>query len=815
MKRILLSFASAAVFSGTGIAGVNMQALTTFGGGDGWLSPAEYSILDNTPADTTRGIACNPVTGNLLVLTRDGGLSIRILDGATGTQTGTMSVTGISGGTFTGNHIAVADDGVIYACNLASPVSSANPFKIYRWAEEGEAPVMAVSSSAVTAGRLGDSFNVFGSGTGTLLVAGESNSSGTGTRNGFGVFSTTDGINFTATQVTFGTNPPAAGDFRLGITFLDSNTVMGAATSSNFRVADFTGGTGTLMDSTATSSSGERPMDYAVIGGTPLLATVDTNSALVRIYNMTDPFTPVLAASLNLTTGTHVTNNSGLGAVSWGPETAGSARLYALDTNNGIQAFTVIITPDTVPPAFASSPGNRTVYDRGQTTFTASATGTPPPTYQWFFNNDPIPGAASASLTINPVSPTSAGSYFCRATNMAGTADSAAATLAISSSVNTAALTPAWALAPGSRSYLAAAGDTERGLDYHPASNRLFIASRAFGTQVLVLDGTTGADLHQLDMTGVSGGNFTVMSPGINADGAIYVCNLSNTVDGSSFKIYKWATDVPGVPPVTAYDGNPVGSRIGDSFDVRGSGTATEAVAGARNSSQFVIFKEITPDTFTAYPITVSGAPVGTFALGIAFGEGNTVWGHGDGGALHYCSFDTATGTGAVIASYGPADGIPNVGVNPLGVDPVNRCLAMIDTGNSDNVRFFSYSADAVPVLTLLDQEFFSADNANGNRCGSVAIEAGRVYAFDTNNGVAVFSTLKPALPQLGAITPGPAGFFTAQVSGTPGFNYVVESFTDPGNWTTLTTVPFTAATHPVQLPMSNPRAQYRVRLGP
>ena len=48
----------------------------------------------------TRGGGFNPVTGNLLVASRAGGTSVRILDGATGAEKGTLNVTGISGGTF-------------------------------------------------------------------------------------------------------------------------------------------------------------------------------------------------------------------------------------------------------------------------------------------------------------------------------------------------------------------------------------------------------------------------------------------------------------------------------------------------------------------------------------------------------------------------------------------------------------------------------------------------------------------------------------------------------------------------------------------
>jgi hypothetical protein len=309
----------------------------------------EYSHLDNTPgADLARGFAYNPATSNLLLVSRDGGASVRVLNGSTGAETGTLNLGAgvISGGTFTGNMIAAADDGAIYMCNLASP-TTAN-FKVYRWANEVSTPTLAFSSTTVSTGRLGDDFDAIGSGSATLLLAGESNSTGVDPRNGFVVLNTADGVNFSGTRVGFAGSPPTPGDFRLGITFLDTDTVMGAASSGQLRLADFSGATGTLVDSTPTASAAERPMDYVVAGGMALLATIDTNSSLVRVYDMTDPNNPVLLATANNTSATvgiggFQTNGSGLGQVKWGAFDGTNIDLYAMSSNQGIQAFVVTI----------------------------------------------------------------------------------------------------------------------------------------------------------------------------------------------------------------------------------------------------------------------------------------------------------------------------------------------------------------------------------------------------------------------------------------------------------------------------------------
>jgi hypothetical protein len=60
---------------------VTMNPLTSFGG-DGWVAPLELSWLGT--GATERSIAFNGVTNHLLVASRNGGISIRVLDAVTG-----------------------------------------------------------------------------------------------------------------------------------------------------------------------------------------------------------------------------------------------------------------------------------------------------------------------------------------------------------------------------------------------------------------------------------------------------------------------------------------------------------------------------------------------------------------------------------------------------------------------------------------------------------------------------------------------------------------------------------------------------------
>ncbi|HWB05162.1 MAG TPA: PEP-CTERM sorting domain-containing protein [Verrucomicrobiales bacterium] len=349
MMKVFLFCAFFGSVAATASAVVTLAPLATFGGGDGWLAPADNAGDSVTAGTTERGLAYNPVTGHLLMTSRASGNQVRILDSATGADLGGLTVPAgtVTGGTFAINQVRVAGDGAIYVANLASPLNTTVPFKIYRWANEAAAtnPTVAFNLLPAAAGaRVGDNFNIRGSGVNTRFVAGESTATGSaGAQNGYMIFTTTDGANFTSSTITFGT-PPAVGDFNRGTAFLGSDTaVVGKGSPGTARVTSFSGSTGSLGGSPSIAGF---MMDYATVGGVPLLATLDISSAAgtntVRVYDMTDPLNPSLEATMNLTTS--FTSSAGsVGSVTWGEINGNTANLYALNVSNGIQAFTVTV----------------------------------------------------------------------------------------------------------------------------------------------------------------------------------------------------------------------------------------------------------------------------------------------------------------------------------------------------------------------------------------------------------------------------------------------------------------------------------------
>ncbi|MEY2878661.1 MAG: hypothetical protein RLZZ15_1041, partial [Verrucomicrobiota bacterium] len=88
-------------------------------------------------------------------------------------------------------------------------------------------------------------------------------------------------------------------------------------------------------------------------------------------------------------------------------------------------------TGSTVPPAIASSPQGQTVTVGGSVTFSVVASGTPAPALQWRKDGANLPGATASALVLGNAQLADAGNYTVVATNSAGTATSAVATLTV------------------------------------------------------------------------------------------------------------------------------------------------------------------------------------------------------------------------------------------------------------------------------------------------------------------------------------------------------------------------------------------------
>ncbi len=84
-------------------------------------------------------------------------------------------------------------------------------------------------------------------------------------------------------------------------------------------------------------------------------------------------------------------------------------------------------------PAITTQPQNLTVSSGSNVQFSAGASASPAPAYQWYFNGEPFSGATGSTLSFSNARSTDAGEYSVVITNLLGSVTSNRATLTVSS----------------------------------------------------------------------------------------------------------------------------------------------------------------------------------------------------------------------------------------------------------------------------------------------------------------------------------------------------------------------------------------------
>ncbi|MEY4386057.1 MAG: hypothetical protein RLY20_1340 [Verrucomicrobiota bacterium] len=114
--------------------------------------------------------------------------------------------------------------------------------------------------------------------------------------------------------------------------------------------------------------------------------------------------------------------------------TTNDAGAYRVIVSNSLGTATSAVATLTVlvPPTITSDPTNLTVAAGGLATFNATATGSAPLRYQWYFNtNTTLANATNSSFSLGSAQATNAGTYSVIVTNAVGSATSAVATLTV------------------------------------------------------------------------------------------------------------------------------------------------------------------------------------------------------------------------------------------------------------------------------------------------------------------------------------------------------------------------------------------------
>ena len=743
-----------------------------------------------TSGNYPRGMGLNRTTGNVLVPSIQGGSNhLEVVSGVDGSDLGSLATGGAGNGILTGGdasppfQVGVAEDGAVYACNLAT--GGTGNFKLFRWAGEDLAqtnlPVVAFGPAApgATITRIGDSFGIRGAGTNTQIIA-----SGTGSTN-FTVFTTADGTNFVPNQFGIPTAAGGAGAFRRTVAFNGTNNAFygGTENSSVLRYCTFDLGTLTCtFVSNVTVSAAIGMCSVAGTNGFNILAGIQDAGGSTHqlvVYDLNYKDSPAIGGNVAFPSGGAVDGNI------TGGTAIGNGMVVGFNTHNGLVALSTYFLP-AVAPTITASPAGGTVFPPWS--LTVSAAGSAPLRYQWqasrtnapgTFTN--IPGATANSYAVTIPST----NYFqVVVTNVAGSVTSTPVLLTALTAVTNSVVTQNWRVAAGASgyTYLNASDNATRGIGYDTNSGRVVVAGTSGGNGIYVLNATNGANLWKLDLTGMlTSGTLALDQVGVADDGAVYAGNLALT-PGDSFHLTRWPAPTTNAAAATAYDDSIYGSlstgdRWGDTLAVRGAGANTQILLGSRGGTNVALLTSADGVSFTAVVIAITNVPKGFAGNGIAFGEGNTLWGKVNLGHLYKVAFDPVALTGGLLFDYANPGQTPTYMVG-LGVDPVRNILAGVDLNpgyKPNDLKLFQLTGTPdAPVL--FHQALFASANGNGNANAAIAMKFPRVFALDVNNGlVALTYGVPPASPPTIPVPPAnqtvytndPAVTFSVQVSGS------------------------------------------------
>ena len=753
--EVIITNASGSVTSAP-VSVVLMKPVTSSVVSQLWtVPPGTYPYL-LASGDQGRGLGYDSNSQRLVVASTVGGSGLYILDANTGTNIGSLSLTGISFGGLLGgvDQVVVADDGVVYAGNLVS----GSGFTLYRWAAPtNEAPgteAFVDSGSLGGADRWGDTMAVRGAGANTQILL--------GSRSGTNValLTTSDGMNFSGTAIAI-TNAPA-GFAANGIAFGAGNTLwaksyLGSLYEIAFDPVNLVGGV--MLDYPNPSKIPSTQIGVGIDPVNNIMAGIDVADSPndVKLYQLTGTSDAPVLFDQAFFASANVNGNENVAIAMKYP------RLFALDVNNGLIGLTYGVPPTTSPNM--GTVASVTAYTNAPAIVLSPSdiSGSLPLYYQWQFSsssNGPfanISGATASTYTLSYPNLSQAGYYQLVVHNVAGSATSAPpALLTLIIPVTSPQVTPVWSIGPGTNgAYLTTSGYETRGLAFDLTTSNLLVADHF---NIHLYNATNGQYISDLNTAGLPNSGlsgWTVDQIGVADDGTVYSANLSP--DGTAFSIITYGT-YPYGSLNYAYGGStggndlnvldPIGDRWGDTMAIRGSGPNTQILFASYNGTNVALFTTSDGVNFLPTMIAVQGGVPPSFAsLGIAFGPTNTFYAKGGHSYnLRWVSFDTNTDAGTVIQNYESGTQVPN-DLTGLGVDVTNNILGGVCYNDAPNdVQLYLLSGNS-NAPALFNQNFFPANNSNSQENSVVTLKGGWGFGLNVNNGIIAFNYSLPAAP--------------------------------------------------------------------
>ena len=548
---------------------------------------------------------------------------------------GTTDVTGVNF-TATGNVVAPSitmqpASQTVTAGQTAtfSAVASGTAPLSYQWQKNGANISGATSASyttpATTTSDSGSTFDV----TVSNSVGSVTSNSATLTVNAAAVVPsiTTQPANQTVTAGQTATfTVVASGTAPLSYQWQKNGANISGATSANYTTpATTTSDSGSTFRVTVTNSAGTATSNAATLTVNPApvaptITTQPTNQTVTAGQAATFSVTATGTAPLSYQWQKNGANISGATSASYTtPATTtsdnGSTFVVVVTNSAGTatsNSATLTVNPAPVIPTIATQPANQAVTAGQTATFTVTAAGTAPLTYQWQKNGANISGATLASYTTPATTASDNGSTFkVVVTNSAGSASSNSATL----TVNVAVVAPSITTQPVNQSVTA--GQTAT------------FAVAATGTAPLSYQWQkNGATI-----PGATSASYTTPPTTTSDNGSTFVVVVSNSAGtATSNSATLTVTSAPVAPTITTQPTNQtVTAGQTATFTVTATGTApltyqwqkngasisgatsasytTPATTTADNGATFVVVVSNSAGTVTSNAATLSVNP--------------------------------------------------------------------------------------------------------------------------------------------------------------------------------------------------------------
>ncbi len=476
---------------------------------------------------------------------------------------------------------------------------------------------------------------------------------------------------------------------------------------------------------------------------------------------------------------------------------------------------TLTVSASLVPPTFSLQPASQTVTAGANVTFTATASGTPAPTYQWKLNGANLTGATSASFTINSVSSGNAGTYTVVATNSAGSVTSNSALL----TVNAALVAPSFTTQPssqtvtagGSVTFTAAASGTpsptyqwrKNGTAISGATSASYTISAASSsdaaTYTVVASNSAGSITSSgatLTVTAVTFAPSFTTQPVSQTIAAGSSVTFTAAASGSPTPTYKWRKNGKNISGANSasYTISAVATADAGSYTVTASNsagsvtsnTATLTVATAPQITSQPVSTTVTAGSSVTFTVAAAGSPTPSYqwkkngsAISGATNASYTIASATSGDAATYTV--VVSNTAGSVTSTGAS-----LTVNSAPVFTTSPSSQTVTAGASVT---FTAAASGSPAPSyqwkLNGANITGATNASYTIASASAANAGSYTVVATNSvgsvtsGVATLTvtavTIAPSITTQPAgltVSAGNSATFTVVASGTPAPTY-------------------------------------------